>query len=387
LNIQLNTTVIFKKNLEQINSHKNVIVNEGGQHSSKTYSILQLILFLSRTTKNKLYTVVAESIPFLKVGAMRQFLEILINDEIYEEDKWNATDRSYKMGSNIIEFKAYDTPTKALGAKRDFLFINEAINIPYETYQNLEGRTNVLTFLDYNPSFEFWVHEKLLSQPNVGFVHSTYKDNPYIPKKIIDTIESYKTYDPNRWRVMGEGLIGSNEGLVFQNWSITDEFPESDKIVYGMDFGFTNDPSTCIGVFKQNGELYIDEIFYNLGMTNADIANALESNGLRKGYSEIYADSAEPKSIDELHRRGWNVKPSVKGPDSVQKGIDNIKQYRMNVSKRSVNLIKELRQYMWIKDINGNLTNKPGGRDHAIDALRYGLSSLERRRVSGFTVI
>jgi len=245
----MNTTVIFKKNLEEINKHKNILVNQGGQHSSKTYSILQLIIFLSRSVQNKLFTIVAESVPFLKVGAMRQFIEILINDEIFEEDKWNQTDRVYKMGTNIIEFRAYDTSTKALGAKRDFLFINECININYETFQNLEGRTNILTFLDFNPSFEFWIHDKVLPQPNVGFIHSTYHDNPYLPQKIIDTIESYKTYDPNRWRVMGEGLIGSNEGLVFTNWNIMSQDQFSEKVVYGIDFGFSNDP-TGRGVYQ-----------------------------------------------------------------------------------------------------------------------------------------
>ena len=383
----MDTKIIFKKNLEEINKHKSVIVNEGGQHSSKTYSILQLIIFLSRTTKNKLFTIVGESIPFLKVGAQRQFLEILVNDGIYDESKWNATDRIYKMGTNLIEFKAYDTSTKALGAKRDFLFINEAINIPFDTYQNLEGRTNVLTFLDYNPSFEFWVHEKVLNQPNTGFVHSTYKDNPYLPQKIIDTIESYKIYDPNRWRVMGEGLIGSNEGLVFSNWKIIDDFPVSEKNIYGLDFGFSNDPSTCISIFKKDGELYVDEVFYGVGMTNADISNTMLNLELKKSYTEIFADSAEPKSIDELHKRGWNVKPTIKGPDSIQKGIDLLKQYKINVSRRSINLIKELRQYQWVKDKDGKLTNKPGGPDHCIDALRYALMSSEKRKTGNFSLI
>ena len=363
----MNTTIIFKKNLQQIQGDKTIIVNEGGQHSSKTYSILQLIVFLASTEKNKLFTIVGESIPFLKVGAMRQFVEILQNEGIYDDDKWNATDRIYKLGTNIIEFKAYDSPSKALGAKRSYLFINEVINIPFDTYQNLEGRTDICTFIDYNPSHEFYVHTKILGKDNVGYVHSTFLDNPYLPIKVIETIKRYKEYDQNRWRVMGEGLLGSNDGLVFQNWNIVDDFEQDEKTIYGLDFGFTNDPTTCIGVYKQNGELYIDEIFYGMGLTNSDISTHLEQNDLKKRFDIIYADSAEPKSIDELSKRGWNIKPSVKGPDSIQKGIDNIKQYKLNISKRSINLIKELRGYQWMKDRDGKLLNKPSGPDHCFD--------------------
>lgn len=375
----MDTTLIFKRNLEQIKLNKKVIVNEGGQHSSKTYSILQLLIFLSQSCKNKIFTIVGESIPFLKVGAQRQFLEILQNENLFDENMWNGSDRVYKMGTNIFEFKAYDVPSKALGAKRHFLFINEVINIPYETYQNLEGRTDILTFVDYNPSFEFFIHQKVLQQNNVGYVHSTYKDNKYLPQKIVETIERYKEYDLNRWNVMGLGVIGSNDGLVFNNWNIIDNFPSSEKITYGMDFGFTNDPSTCISVFKQGGELYVDEIFYGLGMTNADISDMMVKCNLRKRYDEIYADSAEPKSIDELHKRGWNIKGATKGPDSVMKGIDLMKQYKINVSKRSINLIKELRQYQWLKDRDGQLTNKAGGADHLIDALRYAIMSMDNK--------
>ena len=373
----MDTTVVFKKNLDAFNKKKTVIVNEGGQHSSKTYSILQLIVFLSQITKNKLYTIVGESIPFLKVGAMRQFLEILLNEKIFEDENWNQTERLYKMGTNLIEFKAYDSPTKALGAKRHFLFVNEAINIPYETYINLEGRTDNCTWLDYNPSFPFWVHEKVLNRSDSALIHSTYKDNPNLPQKIIDTIERYKEYDPMRWRVMGQGLMGSNEGLIFQNWGICDIYPESEKKFYGLDFGFTNDPSACVSVFKQGGELYVDEVFYGIGMTNKDIGDALMINGLKLRSDQLFADCAEPKSIDELYKRGWNVKPVSKGQDSIMKGIDLLKQYRINVSKRSINLIKELRSYQWLKDKDGKRINKPGGPDHCLDALRYAMTSMD----------
>ena len=373
----MQTTSVFDKNLQIFNSGKTIIINQGGQSSSKTYSILQIIIFLAKVEKNKIFTIVAESIPFLKVGVIRQFIEILVNENLFVQNDFNQGNFTYKIGTNTIEFKAYDLPSKAVGAKRDYLFINEAININYETFINLETRTNICTWLDYNPSYEFWAHDKLIyaNRDDVGFIHSTYKDNEYLPQKIIDTIDRYLEYDPNRYRVMGLGLVGSNEGLVFNNWTTIDSvnLNEQPKVVYGIDFGFTNDPSVCIGVYRSDNELYIDEIFYGLGMTNPDIANSMKDNNVKRT-DEVFADSAEPKSIDELFKRGLNVKPVTKGPDSIIQGIDIIKQYRLNISKRSVNLIKELRSYSWLKDKNGNMINKPGGPDHCIDALRYAVS-------------
>jgi len=372
----LNTTKVFKKNLQLINEGKKIIVNSGGQHSSKTYSIIQLIIFLAQIVENKIFTIAAESIPFLKVGAMRQFLEIMQENNLFDENCWNMTERIYRMSSNVIEFKGYDTPSKALGAKRDYLFMNECINMDFDTFQNLEGRTNEITFLDFNPSYEFWVHEQLLNESknrtDVGFVHSTYMDNPYIPKKIIDTIEGYQFNDPDRWKIMGLGMLGNKEGLVFKQFTIIDDFYTiTGTTSFGLDFGYTNDQTALVGGIKMGNKLYIDELIYQVGLTNSDISNLMEQNDLRKHYHEIFADSSEPKSIQELKNRGWRIKGCYKGKDSVVKGIDTLQQYQLIVSSRSVNLIKELRQYQWLKDKNGKPTNKPSGIDHAIDALRY----------------
>lgn len=384
----MNTTNVFKKNLEQINKGKKIITNEGGSRSSKTFSILQLLIYFMslKDMNNKTFSVVAESLPHLKRGAMKDFFDIIKKDDLYLIKNHNMTDNKYKIGTNTIEFFGCDDYTKVTGAGRDFLFINECNNVNWNIFQQLQLRTRTLTFLDYNPTHHFWVHEHLLSQDNVGYIHSTYLDNPYVSKNTIDLLNRSKDTDPNFYNVYALGKVGSNEGVVFNNWNIVDIFPESEKYIYGMDFGFSNDPSTCVGIFKMGGELYVDEIFYGLGMTNLDISDNLTLN-LRKGYDEIFADSAEPKSIDELNRRGWHVRPTVKGPDSIQKGIDLLKQYKINVSKRSINLIKELRQYQWLKDRDGKATNKPVGPDHCIDSLRYALMSMEKRNVGNFSVI
>ncbi len=383
------TTKVFKYNLEKLNNGKKIIINEGGSRSSKTFSILQLLIFLMSlpNVKNKTFSVVAESLPHLKRGAMKDFFDIIKTDELYDVKQHNMTDHKYMIGSNTIEFFGCDDYTKVTGAGRDFLFINECNNVSWPIFQQLQLRTRRLTFLDYNPTSSFWVHEHLLSQDNVGYIHSTYLDNPYVSQNTIDLLNRSKETDPNFYRVYALGLVGSNDGLVFQNWNVVDDFPIGNKVFYGLDFGYVNDPSTCVSLFKQNGELYVDEIFYGLGMTNADISDSFATYNLRKNNDLIFADSAEPKSIDELFRRGWNVKPTIKGPDSILKGIDLMKQYKMNISKRSVNLIKELRQYQWIKDKDGKPTNKPGGSDHAIDALRYALMSSERKVNTGFATI
>jgi len=361
-----------------LNEGKTLMVNQGGTSSSKTYSIIQLIIFIASISKNNIFSIVSESIPHLKRGSMRDFLNIMITEGLFIDADWNRSNNIYNFKDNIIEFFSVEDEAKCRGGRRDYLFVNEANNINYETFDQLEIRTKKATFIDYNPVQTFWGHN-LIGRDYSAFIKSTYKDNPYLEQKIIDGIERKKELDPNGWLVYGLGEIGSLDGLVFNNWNIIDNFPISDKITYGMDFGFTNDPSTCIGIFKQGGELYVDEIFYGLGMTNADISDMMFKCNLRKRYDEIYADSAEPKSIDELHKRGWNIKGATKGPDSIMKGIDLMKQYKINVSKRSINLIKELRQYQWLKDRDGQLTNKAGGADHLIDALRYAIMSMDNK--------
>ena len=372
------TTIIFKKNLEQINLGKKIIINEGGSRSSKTYSVLQLILYLMGhpKIKNKTFSVVAESLPHLKRGAMKDWFDILNKDELYDIKMHNITDHRYTIGTNVIEFFGVEEPHKVTGAGRDYLFINEANNISWSTFQQLQLRTRILTFCDYNPTSSFWCHEQLIDKdPKVGFIHSTYLDNPYVSQNTIDMLNRSKNTDPNFYRVYALGLVGSQEGLIFNNWSITDDYNvENQRVIYSIDFGFSNDPSCCICTYKQNGELWVDELFYNIGMTNSDISEQLKINNIKPKYDEIIADSAEPKSIDELFHRGWNIKGSVKGPDSVNQGIDIIKQYKLNISRRSTNLIKELRNYQWLRDREGKYINKPSGPDHCIDAMRYGIT-------------
>lgn len=383
-------TNVFKKNLIELNAGKKIVCNEGGSRSSKTYSILQLFIYLMMqpNVKNKTFSVVSESLPHLKRGAMKDFFDIIKDENIYDELKHNRTDNKYLIGTNYIEFFGVEEASKVAGAGRDFLFVNEANNISFQTFQQLQLRTRLLSFLDWNPTASFWYHEFLQQQENVGYIHSTYLDNPYVSQNTVDLLESMKDRDRNFYNVYALGLVGNLEGLVFNNFRI-ENFEQNDKRIFGMDFGYTNDPTTLVSVYMKDRTLYCDELLYNQGLTNQDISNYLLQLGVRKHSDIIYADSAEPKSIEELYRLGWMVKPSIKGPDSVINGINTLKSFDIVVTPRSLNLIKELRNYQWLKDKDGKSINKPIGLDHSIDALRYCVASHYRieKRSASFSVI
>lgn len=364
-------STVFKKTLKAYSEKPRIILEQGGTSSSKTFSILQLLIIIA-SKHDKLISVVSETLPHLKRGAMRDFFNILIGEGIYREKYHNKTDNTYQINNSKIEFFSADNPDKIRGARRDILFINECNNVSYPVYDQLEVRTKETIFLDYNPVSEFWAHEKIKIRDDVYYIQSTYKDNEFLDEKIVTSIESRKDIDPNWWRVYGLGETGSIEGLVFTNWEIVDEMPEDyKKLGYGLDFGFTNDPTALIEVGQQGGFLWLDEKIYETALTNDDIY--VKAKKLKIDMeTETIADSAEPKSIEELYRMGWNVKPAVKGRDSINSGIDILKSYQLKVTKNSVNLIKELRNYKWAVDKHGKVLNKPiDNWNHAIDGVRY----------------
>ena len=358
-----------------------IIVSQGGTSSGKTWGILLILLIIlqKRQYKGVLISVVAETLPHLKKGAMRDFFKILDEEDIYDHSCHNKSDHTYTVGKSVIEFFSADQPHKVRGPRRDILFINECNNLPYETFEQLEIRTTEQVWLDFNPTQSFWVHEEVIPFMDHTFVKTTYLDNECLHPEIVKSIEKRRGRDANWWRIYGEGELGMIEGLVFPVFHQVQSFPETLDHWYGQDFGYTADPSTLIriAIEKTSGDdpdkLFWDERFYQHGMTNKDITRRYDALGLQKYSSEIFADSAEPKSIDEIHSYGWNIKPVRKGPDSVINGIDVIKRYDLYVTKRSVNMIKELRNYMWIVDKNGQITNKPhDSYNHCIDAGRYG---------------
>ena len=289
----------------------------------------------------------------------------------YNDNNWNRSLLTYRFSNgSYIEFFSAEMESKLRGARRNILYINEANNITFESYHQLAVRTSGEIWLDFNPTNEFWAHTELMSDEDTEHIILTYKDNEALPETIIHDIEAAElkaktsTYWANWWQVYGLGQVGSLQDVIFDQWKQIDTIPEKAELVgHGMDFGFTNDPSTLVAIYKYEGKLIIDELLYRTNMTNNDLGNFLKS--IQFGRKELICDSAEPKSIEELRLQGFNVRPAVKGADSIKIGIDILKRYEIQVTKNSTNLIKELRGYTWEKDNEGKLTGKP------IDSLNH----------------
>jgi len=366
-----------------IQEGKDIVIHQGGTSSSKTWSNLQYIIINSLKHDNELTSIVSETMPHLKRGAMRDFFTIINNAGMYKAENHNKTDNTYKVGNSLVEFFSADSPDKVRGPRRNNLFINECNNISYETYDQLHTRTKGWEILDFNPVSEFWVHNDVLNNDklNTAFFKSTYKNNKFLDKKIIDSIEAKKDNPKysNWWRIYGMGEIGIFEGLIFPIFHQIEELPISDSYFYGLDFGYSVDPTSLIKMCKIGNKLYCDELIYETQLLNSDIIKRFTKFAVNKS-ELIVADSAEPKSIDEIYRAGYNVKPAIKGADSVVYGLNHLNELEIYVTKRSINLIKELRNYAWDKDKTGKQLNKPIDLfNHAIDAIRYAANFMNKK--------
>lgn len=366
---ELVTSPVFQWNYS---AGQRVVINQGGTSSGKTYSILQVIL-MRCLQRPRIATVVGQDIPNLKKGALRDFERILDSSPIGAfVTGHNKTDRTYTLSNgSVIEFTSYKDEQDAKSGKRDILFINEANGIPWQVYNQLAMRTGEQIFIDYNPTNSFWVHERLIGQPDTVVFYSNFTHNPFVNPEIVAHVRGYRLTDPESWRVYGLGKTGNIRGLVFRNVRYVPELPPGlKKRCYGMDFGFTNDPTALVEVGELHGELYGRQLIYRLGMTNRDICRELEALGISRA-AEIYADSAEPKSIAEIKAEGWNIKPATKGPDSVKHGISVMKKYRLNITADSVEWKKEQQNYKW-KEKDGISLNEPvDSWNHCWDACRY----------------
>lgn len=347
---------------------------QGGTSASKTYSILAVLINKAIQQPNLEISVVAESIPHLRRGALKDFVKILKWTNRYNDDQFNKSLLTYhfKNGS-YFEFFSADDSSKLRGARRDILYINECNNVPFEAYNELSIRTKKEVFLDFNPANEFWVHKELKDEPDSDFIILTYKDNEALDESIVQQIEknrdkaSTSSYWANWWKVYGLGQIGSLEGVVFNNWKQIDTIPSEAKLLgIGLDFGYTNDPTAIIEIYSYDGKRIVNELCYKTGMVNSDIAKLLPNQ------IPIYADSSEPKSIEEIRRHGKMIKGVTKGKDSINFGIQIMQSQEYLITKSSINLIKELRSYTWDKDKQGNKLNRPiDFLNHGIDGWRY----------------
>lgn len=365
---------------------KRIKAVQGGTSASKTISILLVLIDKAQSDETPTLTsIVSESMPHLKRGAMRDFKNIMQEHKYWRDGQWNATDSIYtfETGSKI-EFFSADTPDKVRGPRRQRLFINECNNVPFEAFNQLEVRTSQEIYLDWNPTNEFWFYTEILKNNNFDVDHIiiTYKDNEALEESIVRSIEARRA-NKNWWKVYGEGQLGEVEGKIFTGWRIIDDVPHEARLErYGLDFGYSNDPTAIVGIYYHDGGYIFDEVTYQKGLSNKQIADVFAN--IERAL--VKADSAEPKSIDEIKSYGINILPCTKGRDSINQGIQHVQDQQISVTKRSLNIIREYRNYMWETDKEGRIINVPiDAFNHTMDAIRYGMEGIRNWR-PGVTV-
>ena len=374
---EIETNVVYEHLLDNT---KKIVVEQGGTRSGKTYNIILWIIFQYCTNNNgKVVTICRKTFPSLRATVLRDFISILQQHKIYSEKFHNKSNSEYHLFDNLIEFISLDQPQKIRGRKRDLLFINEANELYFEDWQQLVFRTQDKIILDYNPSDEYhWIYDKVIPREDCAFFKTTYLDNPFVEDSIIKEIERLKDTDEQYWEVYGLGERSASRSTIFSYVEVNQIPVDANLIAYGMDFGYTNDPTTLVSVYIDNHNLYIKEHLYRTQMTTNDINTFLKEEKLLN--NPIYADSAEPRLIGELRRMGHNIFPSIKGKDSVNAGIDLLKRYKIHILSSSNNAISEFRNYKWREDKTGMLVNIPEDKhNHIIDPCRYATYSILSR--------
>ncbi len=388
----MEVTPIFTKNR---NTNKKIIINRGGTRSSKTYSIAQISALWLITgecgkgnyIKEGVWSTVRKHSTTLDKTVIRDFDEILINNDWFKLVKHNKTKKTYKFGNRTVEFMGADDEQKIRGSKRAILYCNEANELEYKKeFFQLLMRTTDKVFLDFNPDDEdIWINTELeqrrtVEKGDVETIVSTYKDNTFLPQSLVEEIEYLQDTDPEFWKIYGLGEYGNITGLIFDTHKV-EAIPDNARLLgYGLDFGFTLDPTAVVALYQHDRDIYFDEIIYERNLTNQDIADKLKALGV--GRNEVICDSAEPKSIEELHRMGINAKPCVKGKDSIKFGIGVLKSFKIHTTLSSHNLIKEDKKYKWMTDKNGDSVGKPIDLfNHGWDARRYiGTTKLKQHK-------
>ena len=363
MNIEINTTVTFENLLE---SKSRVTQHIGGTRSGKSYGILQFLI-VEGLKSAQIITVVRRTIPSLKRTLIKDMTDILKGIGIWNEDNFNISDRTYRLGDSTIQFINSDDPEKLRGLKSDILFIDEASELDEESYFQLRIRTSGKIILAYNPTIspQHW----LRTMVDCDRFITTYKDNIYLPEDMVKAIEELEIKNPKYWKIYGQGEFAANDKAIFEFELVN--VINGEFIAFGIDFGFSQDPTTLVAVYKDDNELYLEELLYEKGLVTSDIVDKLRKLQIDKSH-EIFCDSAEPRLIEEIYRSGFNAKPVVKGPDSIKFGIGVMKNYKIKILRTSQNLINEMYAYQYITDKYGYVTDKPeGGLDHAIDAARY----------------
>lgn len=360
-------------------------VVQGATSSGKTYGIIPIIYDRCLAQSRFKATVVAETLPAVKEGAIDIFKNFMQEEGRWNDSQWNASELIYTAhNGSKLQFKSFDSIGKAKASgKRDLLFLNEANHIPYPIADALIIRSKEV-WLDFNADQEFWAHTEILPQDNSEFLKLTYQDNEAIPPETLEDLlkrkaradeeerRGIKGYWWNWWQVYGMGETGHIQGAVFNNYKVVTEIPEYARLMgYGLDYGYSNDPSALIAIYYADGCYYLDELIYRSGLLNKQISERMTSLNIDR-YIQIIADSAEQKSNQELRTLGWSIRDAKKGPDSIRYGIQKMQELELKVTQQSINLLHELKNYTWEINRQGSLTGKPIDKhNHAIDAVRY----------------
>lgn len=380
--VELNATPVFQRNYDAWDIFK-ILVDQGSTRSSKTYSIAQLFIIKLLETTGRTLTIARKTSPSMHSSVMRDFFTILRSMGIYEDWRHNKSFNEYNLHGNLVEFISMDVAEKKKGAKRDFLWLNEATEFSYEDFFQLSIRTSEKIVLDYNPAYEFhWIYDRVLTRKDAILIHSTYKDNSFLEKSIVEEIERLKDVDETYWKIYGLGERAATKALIYSNWDLVDMFPDNcDEVLYGVDFGFNN-PSTVIKVgVKDKVDIFIQQMLYETHLTNNDLIEKLKEIIPEFGRASVLlkADSAEPDRIEEISRAGFWIEGSVKGKNSVKDGIDVVKRKRLHIVKdNSAELLKEIQFYKWKEDKNGNVLDEPVKfNDHAMSGMRYAIEDID----------
>ena len=374
---------VFETTEAAIKEGQHLIFHKGGTGSGKTYDLMLLLVYLASTNPAKVMTVVSESYPHLEIGTLRYAQKIIQDFGMTDEVAFNRSKNQFVFpNKTILEFFSADRIEKALGARRWLLYGNEINSLKYEVWDELARRSKIVIG-DFNPTAEFWLEKFLSYYGEHKLIKSNYLNNPFLPVEERQRIELRAKLDANFRRTHVDVEYGSLEGLIFENWRQVDAFPaDCEWVLRGMDFGFTNDPTALVKVGFKDGELWLDEEEYSTGLLASDLVKLFGRLGMNS-HDEVIADN-KPETIFELRRAGYNVKAAYKPAGSIVAGIDVMKRYRMNVTKRSLNLIRELRNYSWKLDTSGKPLNEPIDKfNHAIDAVRYAVMAkvLGRKRM------
>lgn len=364
-NLKLQTNIVYD-HLDF--SQKRIVIEQGGTRSGKTYNIILFFVMRLMKETGKVFTICRASLPSLKGSVMRDFFDILQKMEIYSEDFHNKTENTYWLNENLVEFVSVDQPQKIRGRKRNYLFINEANELPYESWMQLAFRTEEKIVLDYNPSDEYgWIYDQVQTRDDCEFHITTYKDNPFLPVELVNEIERLREADENYWQIYGLGQRGQSSELVYTHWQAVSEFPQGCEVIYGLDFGYIN-PSALVKVGFKEGTVYVDEVLFESKLTTTDLVNRIVAEGINP-YDEIFCDNADPAAIEELIRANLNAKPAHK---DVQEGIMKLKSMPLRVTTRSFNVLRELKTYKWKTGKDGKVMEEVVKfHDHSLDALRY----------------